>query len=189
MLSSAADADGYRATVEVLTGDGSRTGQVLQDVPLDRLWQTRAGGGVFAPPEPDQIVLVTWEQSSAGAPVLTCSAPVQPAAPFKAVPAGGWALEDHAGAELRLNPDGSWTLRDREGAEVAVDVAHLWRIASVAESLFPVLDAWLDVLIAAQTVPDHDTDPGGYGSCRCRSDATTVAGLEAVKARLATVLR
>ena len=186
--SSAADADGYRCTCEILDGQGQPTGQTLFDMPLDRGWLGRDGAGWFAPPQPDRIVMVAWAAGSATDPVIVAAAEDDPPAPASPVPAGAAAWQDGAGAELRVNADGSWTLRDRAGAEVAVNPAHLWRIASVAESLFPVLDAWLDALIAAATILDTDTASGSSGR-ELGFNAGTLAALNVVKARLAMVLR
>ena len=102
--SSAADSGGYRATVEILTGDGKRTDQVLPDLPIDRQWVAAAGAGIFAPPAPDQLVMVTWSGGSAGHPVVTCGADDEPAVPFRAVPGGGWALQDGAGRRVAPRP-------------------------------------------------------------------------------------
>ena len=186
--SSAADSGGYRCTVQVLDGAGEPTNQVIEDLPLGRTWLGRDGAGFFAPPMPGRVVLVEWSGGSAGHPVIAGPAEREAPVPFSPVPQGTAAWEDGAGAELRVNADGSWTLRDRDGAEVAVNPAHLWRIASVAESLFPVLDAWLDALIAAQTVNDTDTSSGSAGR-QLNFNGGTIAALTEVKARLAQVLR
>ena len=67
---SAADADGYRATVECLDGTGEPTGQTLPDLPLDPLDEGRDGAGWFAPPKVGRIVAVAWMGGSAGHPVI-----------------------------------------------------------------------------------------------------------------------
>lgn len=185
---SRADSTGYSADVEILDGRGQPTGQTLDKVPFDRGWLGRDGAGWFAPPMPDRVVLVAWADGSATDPVITSAAETEPPVPASPVPQGAAAWQDGEGAELRQHADGSWTLRDRDGAEVAVDISHLWRVASVAESLFSVLDALFDTLIAGQTVPDHDTDPGGTGA-PLPFDPGMIAELAAEKARLAQVLR
>ena len=185
---SRADSSGYSADVEILDGTGKPTGQTLDKVPLDRGWLGRDGAGFFAPPMPDRIVMVTWAAGSATDPVIVSAAEDEPPAPASAVPQGAAAWQDGEGAELRVNADGSWTLRDRDGAEVAVNPAHLWRVASVAESLFPVLDAWLDALIAAATVLDTDT-PSGSSGRELSFNGGTIAALTVIKTRLAKVLR
>ena len=58
----------------------------------------------------------------------------------------------------------------------------------MAESLFPVLDAWLDALIAAATILDTDT-PSGSSGRELSFNGGTIAALNVVKTRLAKVLR
>lgn len=166
---SAADSGGYRVTVDVLTTTGARTNQILRDVPLDRLWQGRAGAGVFAPPAIDQVVSIGWHSGAAGAPVLVASAPDAPAVPFRPVAVGEWALQDGQGAELR------------------VTAAGLWRLASIAESLQPWLAELLATLRAAQTVHDTDTFRGSPGR-ELNFNGATIARLTVLAERLDNLL-
>lgn len=180
--SSRADAQGYSATVEVLTGDGEPTGQLLSDLPLDRQWLGRDGAGWYGPPAPGRIMQVTWQGGSGGHPVVTSAAEDEPPVPAASVPQGGWAWQDGQGAELRQHPDGSWWLRNRAGAEVAVDVAGLWRVASTAETLHAVCQELLDTLIAAMTIPAAIGTPLPF-------NPATIAKLTALKARVDLLLR
>lgn len=188
VISSRADAQGYRATVNVLDGEGERTDQTIEDIPLDPLWLGDDGRGVYAPPQPEQVVTLHWEGGSAGHPVMVAGAPRPAAVPQREVGADEWVLTDGHGAVLRLGADSTWTLRDADGAEVAVDPLHLWRIASTTESLYDVLRDLIMVLQEARTVPDHDTYPGGTGAPLGLGPAT-IAALGLIGERLATVLR
>lgn len=175
--SSAADSGGYRATVVVLDGRGESTGQVIEDVPLDRQWLGRDGAGWFAPPMPGRIVWVDWADGSVGHPAIVASAERDAPVPFVAVPQGAAAWEDGAGTEIRFHADGRILIRHRTGAEVSTDLTGLWKMASAAEDLKAVLDAWLDALIAANT-----TAPATFAPA-------TIAALTAIKTRLANLLR
>ena len=186
--SSAADGQGYRATVEVLNGRGEPTGQTLPDLPLDRTWLGRDGAGFFAPPMPGREVLVVWSGGSAGHPVITSAGEREPHAPASSVPQGAAAWQDGMGAELRQHADGSWWWRNRAGAEVAVDVPGLWRVASTAMSLHTVLASMIAAGKAATTVTDHDTDPGGTGA-ELPMNGATKADWDAAQVQLDLVLR
>ena len=162
--SSAADAGGYRATVQVLDGAGEPTNQVIEDLPLGRTWLGRDGAGFFTPPMPGRIVWVDWADGSAGHPVIVAGAEREAPVPFIPVPQGAAAWEDGAGTEVRFHADGRILIRHRSGAEVSTDLAGLWRIASAAQTLHAVLAAMIAAGKAATTVTDNDTDPGGTGA-------------------------
>lgn len=215
---SAADAQGYRATVDVLDRRGDPTSQVLTDVPLDPLWQGRMQSGFFVPPAPRRIVAVVWLGGDAGGPFIAAGADPAPVVPFTPVAGGEAAWQDGEGSEIRFHEDGAITVRNRDdsrvaiaadnsitnrhrdgshvtinadgsvvmadaaGAEVSIDPAHLVRVASVAESLFAVLDTLLDTLIGATTIPAAVGSPLPY-------QPAVIAALTAVKTRLAAVMR
>ena len=190
--SSAADGQGYRATVEILNGRGEPTGQTLPDLPLDPLFEGRDGAGWFAPPKVGRIVAVAWMGGSAGHPVIVSAAWQQPAVPSIPVAAGEGALQDGDGGELRYRGGGRWHLIDGQGAEFGVD-GKLWLLRGDGDDLHAVqiawldaLDALLDALIAALTVADHDTGSGGTGAPLPFSGGT-IAAFTAVKAQVAVV--
>ena len=90
---------------------------------------------------------------------------------------------------------GRWHLIDGQGAELGVD-GKLWLLRGRGDDLHAVqvawldaLDAFLDAMIAATTLPDHDTPSGGTGTPLGMSDrdGSTIAALRAVKAEVATV--
>ena len=179
--SSAADADGYRATVEVLDGAGQPTGQVLPDLPLDPLFEGRDGAGWFAPPKVGRIVAVAWMGGSAGHLVIVSTGWRQPAVPSIPVAAGEGALQDGDGGELRYQGGGRWHLIDGQGAELGVD-GKLWLLRGDGDDLHAVQVAWLaaldsliDTLIAAVDIGLHTFNPA------------TIAALNGVKAQVAAV--
>lgn len=186
--SSAADADGYRATVTVLDGAGESTDQVIADLPLGRGWLGRDGAGWFAPPMPGRVVLVEWSGGSAGHPVIAADAEHDPPVPFAPVPAGAQSLQDGAGTELRFHADGRVLIRHRSGAEIATDAEGLWRIASAAESLHAVLAAMIAAGKAATTVNDTDTASGSAGR-QLAMNGATMAAWDAAQVLLDQTLR
>lgn len=175
--SSAADGDGYRATVETLDGAGDPTGQKLPDLPLDPFWDGRDGAGLFIPPKPGRIVGVAWMGGSAGHPVIVGPAwpRMTPAVPSIPVAVGEGSLQDGRGGEFRYMGDGTWRWRDDAGAEISVNPAHLWRIASAAETLHAVLAAMIVAGKEATTVLDTDTPSGSAGRQLGMNPATKAA--------------
>ena len=175
-----------------LDGTGEPTGQTLPDLPLDPLDEGRDGAGWFAPPKVGRIVAVTWMGGSAGHPVIVSRGWRDPAVPSIPVAAGEGSLQDGDGGELRYQGGGRWHLIDGQGAELGVD-GKLWLLRGDGDDLHAVqvawldaLDAFLDAMIAATTLPDHDTPSGGTGTPLGMS-VGTIAALQAVKAEVATV--
>ena len=189
--SSAADQDGYRATVEVLDGRGEPTRQRLPDLPLDPLYDGRDGAGFFAPPMPGRIVAVDWEGGSSGHPFIVAPAwaRLAPAVPSIPVAAGEGSLQDGDGGELRYRGGGRWHLIDGQGAVVSVDGSR-WKVAA-DDDLLTILLAWLDALIAAMTEIGSTTDAAGHTGPvpKLPFDGPTIAALTVIKTRLARVLR
>ena len=160
VVSSKADSTGYAVTVDVLTPAGERTGQMLEDLPLDRLWQTVAGAGVFAPPAPDQQVLVNWESGSATAPVVVSAAPGEPAAPRLPVNAGE---HSHQGATFDVRMlDDEWKVSDEAGTLIS-GTAKRWKVASPDDDLLAAIVALAEAIRDGSTVFDTDTMPGSAG--------------------------
>ena len=179
--SSAADGDGYRATVEVLDSAGEPTKQILENVPLDPLYDGRDGAGLFIPPKPDRIVGVVWMGGEAGHPVVVGSAWQQPAVPSIPVAAGEGSLQDGEGGELRYRGGGRWHLIDGKGAELSVD-GKLWLLRGDGDDLHAVQVAWLDALDALIDALIAAVDVGGH-----TFDSATKAALQGVKGQVATV--
>ena len=189
--SSRADSE-YSATVEILDGAGAPTGQILPPIPLDPLFEGRDGAGWFAPPKPGRIVGVMWAGGSAGHPIIVGPTWRRPAVPSIPVGPGEGALQDGSGGELRYQGDGKWHLIDGQGAELGVD-GKLWLLRGDGDDLHAVQVAWLDALealcramLAAQTIPDTDTDPGSAGR-ELPFNGATKAAISAVLAQVAVV--
>lgn len=182
--SSAADSGGYRATVEVLDHAYEPTGQTLADVPLDPLWLTDGGKGVWAPPDEGQIVAVVWMGGDAGHPVISSGALREPATPQWSVGAGEHSIQgDTWDTRHRA---GEWILYDHTGALLSAKNSR-FKVTADAD-LLEEIEGLIDDLIAATTEPDHDTDPGGTGA-ELELSAATKNALTARKARFPLVLR
>ena len=185
VVSSAADADGYRATVDVLTPAGERTGQMLEDLPLDRLWQTVAGAGVFAPPAPDQQVLVNWESGNATGPIVVSAAPGEPAAPRLTVNAGEHSLQGET-FDVRMLPD-EWKVSDEAGTQISAKSKRV-KVASPDDDLLAALVALGEAIRDGATVFDTDTQPGSAGK-QLANNAATKTAINSALDRVRAVLR
>ena len=185
VLDSRADSSGYTADVEILDSVGERTGHVLNGIAVDPLWLIAGGPGVFAPPEKDQMVAVSWLGDEAGQPVIAAAAPNEPAAPRLSVGAGEHSLQGETW-DVRMLPD-EWRVRDDPGA-VLSGKSSRWLVAGPAEDLHAVLQSLVDVIQAAMTVTDTDTPSGGAGR-ELGLNAATIADLEVIATRLSLVLR
>ena len=182
---SRATTDEYSADVEITDRAGKPTGQKLDGVALDSLWLQPDGVGVWAPPAPDQHVLVGWSEADAGHPVIVAAAPLQPPAPRLPVAEGERSVQTAEWDQRQSAAE--WRARDNAGAEVS-GMGSRWRVAGPGDSLLPILEALCDVIINGATVPDHDTPSGGTGAPLAMGPAM-IAAATAVKARLPLVLR
>ena len=175
VLDSRADSSGYTADVEILDSVGDRTGHVLNGVAVDPLWLIAGGPGVFAPPEKDQMVAISWLGDEAGQPVIAAAAPNEPATPRLDVGAGEHSLQ---GAEwdVRMLRD-EWYVRDDAGAEISGKGSR-WRVAGPSDNAHDMLQAFLDVLINSRWTR----------ACN-RSTQPRIAALTGIKSRVSAIYR
>ena len=185
---SAADADGYRVTVEPLTGTGEPTGQTLPDLPLDPLWLGADGTGVFAPPAEGRIVAIIWAGGSSGHPIVCSGAWRNPGAtPRLDVPAGEHSLQGET-FDVRMTPD-EWGVYAESGAQVSVaGSGKKTKVASDDDDLLEALVETIEALRDGATVNDTDT-PNGSPGRELANNAGTKSAVNAGLDRIMDVLR
>ena len=184
--SSAADADGYRCTVETLDGRGEPTGRTLPDLPLDPLWLQEAGVGQWAPPAVGRIVAIIWAGGSSGHPIVCAGAPRQPVAPRLDVPAGEHSLQGEKW-DVRMQPE-KWGVYAESGAEVSIDGSTKTKVASDDDDLLEALVETIEALRDGATVNDTDTPNGSPGQ-ELANNAGTKSAINAGLDRIRDVLR
>ena len=185
IVSRATPADGYSADVEVLSGAGEPTGQILRDVPLDPLLQGVDGAGIFAPPEPGRVMAVTWMGGVAGHPVVVAGAAVDPPKPRLEVGAGE---HSHQGATFDVRMlDDEWRVSDEAGTEISGS-GERWRVASPDDDLLAAVVALGEAIRDGATVFDTDTPNGSAGQELANNAATKTAINDALD-RVRAVLR
>ena len=183
---SAADGDGYRATVEVLDGTGEPTGQTLPDLPLDPLWLGADGTGVFAPPAEGRIVAIIWAGGSSGHPIVCSGAWRNPGAtPRLDVPAGEHSLQGET-YDVRMKPD-EWKVSDEAGTVIS-GTGKRWKVASPDDDLLAAVVALGEAIRDGSTVFDTDTMPGSAGR-ELANNAGTKSAINDALDRVRAVLR
>ena len=182
---SAADADGYRATVEVLDGTGEPTGQTLPDLPLDPLWLGADGTGVFAPPAEGRIVAIIWAGGSSGHPIVCSGAWRNPGAtPRLDVPAGEHSVQGET-YDARMLAD-EYRISSEAGSQVSLKGKI--KVASDDDDLLEALVETIEAVRDGATVLDTDTPNGSPGQ-ELANNAGTKSAINAGLDRIRDVLR
>lgn len=171
---------GYAVDLEIVDrASHERTGELLDEVPLQPLWLAADGAGLYAPPEEGQLVIVAFVDGDRAHPYIS-AAVADSYAPATSARVGELVLVDGRGHEVRIT-DQFYRVIDGSGGELKLQ--ERWRLANRADSLKPVLDALIDAVIALTTTP------GPANAVHSHAVAPpSVAALTAVRQRLALLL-